>query len=106
MCEPARSHRARGRVYRQGESNCTLRDPTRECRAFNQFHHERDISRPLESGVGTLFQQIELLVQNRAGHPVTIGGIALWLALVASIACDMPAKHATRLDPLIALRRD
>jgi predicted permease len=57
-------------------------------------------------GVGTLFQRTQLLVQNRAGDPLTIGGIAVLLAVVASVACFVPAKRATRLDPLIALRRD
>jgi len=57
-------------------------------------------------GVGTLFQQTQLLVQNRAGDPLTIGGIVVLLAVVASIACFVPAKRATKLDPLVALRRD
>ncbi|HYE86928.1 MAG TPA: ABC transporter permease [Vicinamibacterales bacterium] len=57
-------------------------------------------------GVGTLFSQTQLLVQNSAADPITIGGITVLLAIVASIACFVPAKRATKLDPLVALRRD
>jgi putative ABC transport system permease protein len=57
-------------------------------------------------GVGTLFSQTQLLVQNSAADPITIGGIVLLLAAVAGAACFVPAKRATKLDPLVALRRD
>jgi len=57
-------------------------------------------------GVGQLFASTQLLVQNSARDPITIGGIAALLAAVAVAACVLPARRATRLDPLIALRRD
>ncbi len=57
-------------------------------------------------GVGRLFQSTQLLVQTTAGDPITIGGIAVLLAVVAVAACVWPARRATNLDPLIALRRD
>ena len=57
-------------------------------------------------GVGQVFQSGQLLVQNSGRDPITIGGIATLLALVAIAASVLPAKRATRLDPLIALRRD
>ena len=57
-------------------------------------------------GVGFLFSQTQLLIQNQAGDPLTLGGIAILLSVVAGIACFVPAKRATKLDPLVALRRD
>jgi ABC-type antimicrobial peptide transport system permease subunit len=57
-------------------------------------------------GVGQLFASTQLLVQNTGRDPITIGGIALLLAAVAVTASVLPAKRATELDPLIALRRD
>jgi len=57
-------------------------------------------------GVGALFSNTNLLVQNSGRDPITIGGIALLLALVAIAASVVPARRATRLDPMLALRRD
>jgi putative ABC transport system permease protein len=40
----------------------------------------------------------------RAGDPATLLMVAALLALVALIASYIPARRATRVDPLVALR--
>ena len=57
-------------------------------------------------GVGKIFESANLLIQNNGRDPVTIASIAVILATVALGACFWPARRATRLDPVIALRRD
>jgi putative ABC transport system permease protein len=57
-------------------------------------------------GVGSIFESADLLVAINGRDPVTIGAIALLLAIVSLAASTWPARRATKLDPLVALRRD
>ena len=53
-------------------------------------------------GVGVLLKS--LLVQTSSRDPLTIGVIAMLMILVSLAACFWPARRATRLDPVSALR--
>ena len=45
-----------------------------------------------------------LLYGVNVWDPLTYAGIAIILMTVAFLACYIPARRATRIDPLIALR--
>jgi putative ABC transport system permease protein len=53
-------------------------------------------------GIASLMRS--LLVGVSATDPVTLGGVALLMAGVAAMACYLPARRATRIDPARALR--
>jgi putative ABC transport system permease protein len=47
-----------------------------------------------------------LLFEVGPGDPVTLSAVSLLLATIALFACYTPARRATRIDPMLALRCD
>jgi putative ABC transport system permease protein len=47
-----------------------------------------------------------LLFEVRPGDPATIAMVCAVLSIVGLSACYLPARRATRVDPLVALRND
>jgi putative ABC transport system permease protein len=47
-----------------------------------------------------------LLFGIAPADPASLGGVALVLAFTAMLACYLPARRASRLDPVVALRHE
>jgi ABC-type antimicrobial peptide transport system permease subunit len=73
-------------------------------RAFVQLAIGLTIGIAAAFGVGRLLQT--LLVQTSPRDPVTLISIVVLVTVVGVVACLGPARRATRLDPLIALRHE
>jgi ABC-type antimicrobial peptide transport system permease subunit len=46
------------------------------------------------------------LFDVRPSDPMTMAAVALFIAAVAIVACLVPARRATLVDPMIVLRQD
>jgi len=52
--------------------------------------------------VGRAMQSV--LYEVSAIDPLAVGGVAVLLLIAAALACYLPARRATRVDPMTALR--
>lgn len=62
----------------------------------------------LASGAVIAFQltpmMVTLLYAVEPNDPLTFAGVSMVLAIAAAIACFVPMRRVTRIDPMIALR--
>jgi ABC-type antimicrobial peptide transport system permease subunit len=60
----------------------------------------------LGTALGLTRFMTSMLFGISAHDPVTVTGVVTLLTFVAFAACYIPARRATRVDPMVALRND
>ena len=65
------------------------------------------VTREGSAGAAALSRLVEgMLFGVTSLDPATFVGVSVLLAAVALTACSIPARRATRLDPLVSLRAE
>ncbi|HEY9225939.1 MAG TPA: FtsX-like permease family protein, partial [Gemmatimonadaceae bacterium] len=62
------------------------------------------IGLPLSYGIARALTSLPILYRTQAGDPFVLGAATGALALVAAVATLVPARRASRADPLVSLR--